>query len=357
MKNKEQILVIDDTPQEYDKIKSLLPPDYTILNEKYIKNTVSVNTFANFGTNDESTYTFIKNALSKYYKNVRMIICDLKLGSDDSGGRKVVSSIRKWDVKEDLGMPSEFSWYVKYIPLVCVSQLNKNEVDTISLSMDGCDFVSKPPTDYYNIKPSTSKGNDECLKYQKIFKSQIAQFSFLCKAKNLNYKYTIAISYNNNDNNQYFIDAIAQGLCLHYGRNRVFLDNIHTSAINSSTQKNEKLKKIYLQEAQYILVVLSPNYGLSDGTKEEWEAIGKRDDKNNCLIFIQGTSITDLQKHTLEVTLNQSWPITGNPLGITEPTFQNKTKGEIIDEYKKYYDNIKRTIIDDIVIRKIEENE
>ena len=112
---KKYILIIEDEEHHFDMLKKWGESmNYTVLPEKS-KDMISA-------TKNGTVNNFVIEQIKKHYKQIRLVLCDIKFGEDYLGGIDVVKKIR------DYKNLSPLEWTSK-IPIVGVSQyLNRAEI-------------------------------------------------------------------------------------------------------------------------------------------------------------------------------------------------------------------------------------
>lgn len=87
---KKEILLIEDDPQEFMKLKFFLEEQqYSVIPNK-IDDMIN----AMSREDGDSIEDFVKQQVKNNYSNIKLIICDIKLINDLNGGPKIVHSIR-----------------------------------------------------------------------------------------------------------------------------------------------------------------------------------------------------------------------------------------------------------------------
>lgn len=87
---KESILIIEDDPQEFEKLKKFVEEQqYEVLPHKFSDMISSMDS-----DGEGSIESFTINQIKNNYKNIRLILCDIELLKDKNGGIKVAQRIR-----------------------------------------------------------------------------------------------------------------------------------------------------------------------------------------------------------------------------------------------------------------------
>ena len=116
---------------------------------------------------------FVQKQLMKHYRDIRLILCDIKFGKDRQKGNRIVKHIREF---KDLSP----SYWTSMIPVIGMT--NYSEFDTVEHEMvaAGADFVFKKRFIFNDLNGSnykeSEKDNNEANTYRTIIDVQVEKF-------------------------------------------------------------------------------------------------------------------------------------------------------------------------------------
>lgn len=240
-----KILIIEDEYKDYEFLKEniveadLLPIDF---NEMKSQITISFN----------SACKCVTDIIKANYSDLRCIICDLRIASDDRGERIIEYIRTKLSVEE-------YPDYTKLIPIIAYTRYSDNEMPLRALEKGA------------NV--SYSKNSD--IKYLvSVINKQIKDFSFSCDKYILKKPYKVAITFSGEIRG--FSKEVAEMLAREYSVKKVFFDEFHNDKI-TGLGADEVLKRIYTSECEYVVLMISRNYTRNHWTGNvEWKAIRDR---------------------------------------------------------------------------------
>lgn len=212
---------------------------------------------------------YIAETINDHYKEIGLIICDLRINGNDSAGGQIIESIRHCQ-----GFHFNKQWYGKEVPILIVSKLvDKDKLRAYEKSSGNCFFLSK----------STAFGNEGAAILNTILRGLVEQFDEKFNKYDSKKQYKVALSFtgsNIDDGKELkirnFIGAIANTLSYYFTSERVFFD---MNQQESSNAKNtEQFVETY-NNAEYVIVFISEGYKnkKSRWSSAEWEVIKKLD--------------------------------------------------------------------------------
>ena len=115
---KKSILIIEDDPDEFKKLKDIAKEmNYDVLPHKS-KDMIS-------SMADGSINNFIINQIKENYKTIRLVLCDIQFIKDKKGGVKVVQSIRDLNGQKKIN-PSFWPLMVPIVAITTYAGLQEN---------------------------------------------------------------------------------------------------------------------------------------------------------------------------------------------------------------------------------------
>lgn len=86
-----KVLIIEDQKEDFDRVRDLLQNSYDILPNEFDEMSACIEYPQVIG---KGIADFVIQQIEKNYKDLRLILCDIKLGKDGRGGNAVIGSIR-----------------------------------------------------------------------------------------------------------------------------------------------------------------------------------------------------------------------------------------------------------------------
>lgn len=115
-----KILIIDNSRPDFMKVKAKLENDfYTVLPEAF-------NGMADcIAVGGEKLFNYVTQQIDENYKELRLIICDIKLNSNDTSGDRMVETIRKHVI-------SDFPKWTSLVPIIAITGYAISQVSIIN---------------------------------------------------------------------------------------------------------------------------------------------------------------------------------------------------------------------------------
>ena len=286
--DKKSVFIIEDEESDYKEIKfkivpagliSLLDKDDPSSDGLSDKETESLNKFKSTETGSlRRSMDYIAQIIKENYKEIRLIICDLRINSDDNAGSQIIEMIRKNHIPD-----FNRDWYCEDIPIVIISKLiDQEKLKAYEKSSGNCFFLSKDTA-------FTSEGSGLL---RSIVYRLSEQFNDKYAKNDSEKKYKVALSFTNDNvvedgkilKIRNFIHEVAKGLYAKYSQEKVFFD------MDQQEESNGKDVNYFTDNynnAEYVLVFVSEGYKnkKSRWSTAEWEVIKNLDLKNK-VIFV-----------------------------------------------------------------------
>lgn len=187
IKRNKKVLIIDDTPEDFKFLKEwaesmnfiVLPADdkgFDTSGKTIIKGHEKI--ISAIKSND--ICNFVTKQIDANYKNIELILCDIMLGSNYSGGNEVVKHIRNHKVKN-------FPEWTSRVPIYGVTQYEALLSDIIK---DGAD-------DVFTKTQLKNKNHEKSIR-RKISKS-VEEFEKYCTKKEIVNNKKVFIVHGHND--------------------------------------------------------------------------------------------------------------------------------------------------------------
>ena len=122
-----KILIIEDLRSDFEKMRNMLAGTYIVLPEKYEEMSACIEYPDKV---NKSIDEFVKQQIDENYKDLRLILCDIKFIKDMRGGNKVIKAIRNHNI------PDAPNW-TSFVPVVAVTKYAHRQESIIA---DGADF-------------------------------------------------------------------------------------------------------------------------------------------------------------------------------------------------------------------------
>lgn len=126
---KTKVLVIEDEPNQFEQIKSWLEEfDYTVLPEDFgdMARALDVHDIKHF----------VQFQLMEHYRDIGLILCDIKFGDDREKGNKIVKYIREFkDLSPD--------YWTSIVPIIGMTNYADTETHEEGIIQHGADFSFK----------------------------------------------------------------------------------------------------------------------------------------------------------------------------------------------------------------------
>lgn len=154
---KTKVLVIEDEPKHFEQIKSWLEEfDYTVLPEDFGDMAKALDI--------HGIKHFVQFQLMEHYRDIGLILCDIKFGDDREKGNKIVKDIREF---KDL---YPYYW-TSIVPIIGMT--NYADTDTIEegIIQHGADFSFKKKI-IFNVLEEIKKENEDKNKGKKKSKNK-----------------------------------------------------------------------------------------------------------------------------------------------------------------------------------------
>ena len=214
---------------------------------------------------------YFKRLLEENSTDIRVIVCDLRLGDDVGGGAKIISWIR--DTKTNgINLPAD---YLQYIPIIgYTSATNSKEAERIQAVAAMANVCL--------VKDTVAISSKE--KKDIVLTGHIAQYLeyFQCLYEFLIYRKTfkVALSFTGRNNtilHREFVEEIAHHLYSCYTKKRVFYDVDMLDSGYTVGMTKDEFTELYNKECEYIIVLVSEDYATEDNPWTQYEWVGIHD--------------------------------------------------------------------------------
>lgn len=128
-----KILIIEDSRSDFEKMRRLLGGTYHVLPERFEEMSACIE-YPN--KVDKSIAEFVEQQIDDSYREIGLILCDIKFGDDIRGGNKVVKAIRNHKIPD----APNWTWFV---PIIAVTNYADRQEYIIA---DGADFLLNKKT-------------------------------------------------------------------------------------------------------------------------------------------------------------------------------------------------------------------
>ena len=181
LKKNKKVLIIDDSPKDFNFLKewaesmnfSVLPADDGKTMDKGHEKMIAA-----IKSND--ICNFVTKQIDSNYKNIELILCDIMLGSNYSGGNEVVKRIRGHIVKK-------FPDWTSHVPIYGVTQYE----DLLS------DIINDDADDVFTKTQLKNKAHEKSIR-KKIVKS-VEEFEKYCSKMEIVNNKKVFIVHGHND--------------------------------------------------------------------------------------------------------------------------------------------------------------
>lgn len=297
---KTKILVIENSDEDFKKIIDNFP-GYEFLPSNFASSKQTITTSA------AKACVHISDIIKENYTELRCIICDLRI-VDYNRGQQIIKYIRSQLSIED------YPYFAKLIPIIAYSKYTDNDMPQKALS-NGANvaYNKNSPIEYLNC----------------VVRKQVEDFSLLCDNFILKKPYKVGITFCGKDTRP-FVQKMATELAIKYSKDKVFFDEFHNDKI-VGLDADKVLQKIYTQQSEYIILLISKNYKRNHWTGNvEWKAIKEKliPLRNNVIIPV----LCDTKIRIDDLNLNKDIVIRviNNNLGQ-----QNLTESEVVNKIIK----------------------
>lgn len=123
-----KILIIEDLKSDFEKMRRLLGGAYGVLPERFEEMSACIEYPDKV---NKSIDEFVEQQIDENYKDIWLIICDIRFADDIRGGNKVVKAIRKHKI------PDAPNWTL-FVPIIAVTKYADRQEFIIA---DGADFL------------------------------------------------------------------------------------------------------------------------------------------------------------------------------------------------------------------------
>lgn len=279
VKPKYKVLVIEDEKDSMNCVKRSLPDNCEILPEIESKFYSLCKKGLDGSLAGQSFKENIKDLIEKNFRELRAIVCDLKLGETEDAGERVIEWIRSAE-SNGIDVRSDF---LKFIPIIIYTHETATKPKQRSEALSrGANTILIKKDDVVSRKDRIDVDLQNVLKKDiEVFQCLYEHYIFNGEEK----KYKVALSFTGREENakgteehRDFVREIAKSLYGHFTKTNVFYDE--DQGINGWTK--EKFEEHYANDCKYIFVCLSDNYAKksSPWTQKEWDGIKRYCEKN-----------------------------------------------------------------------------
>ena len=174
---KTKVLIIEDEPDHFYAIKQWLANlGYGVIPEEFNEMRMAIDDDFGFGINE-----FVQKQLRKHYRDIGLILCDIKFGNDSIKGIRIVKHIRDFNNLSP-------SYWTTIVPIICMTNYADLDMLEDSILIAGADFVFSKTVIFNGLKRLNN--NNEAITYRTIINTQIEKFQ-----KNLKIFYPRGLEY------------------------------------------------------------------------------------------------------------------------------------------------------------------
>ena len=235
---KTKVLIIDDEREHFDNIKKWLETfDYIVIPDKFDDMEKAIKRIG------PGIDTFVQKLLLKHYRDIGLILCDIKFGDDIQKGNRIVEHIREF---KELSP----SYWTSIVPIIGMTLYSADRI-TIEHEMvkAGADFIFKKWFIFNDLTDGNNGKNYEAKTYRTIIDVQVEKFE-----KNLKSIYPPE-----------YKDRIIKAKKKH--------KNHKTAFIISSFRYEDLIKRVEKTLKEYGIIPLVANIKGGRYTKPLWEDI------------------------------------------------------------------------------------
>jgi len=275
-----KVLIIEDVKSHFENIKNNIIPqgmfsifdsDGSHIGSLSEEEDMSVAKFSSTEPGAlRKSKDFIAKAIDKHYKEIGLIICDLRINDNNYAGVEIIDMIRN-----NQSLTFGKSWYGEEVPILVVSELTDMEILGAYERASGNCFV---------LSKTTAFSNNGAAILNRILYGLVKQFDEKYRQYDLIKRYKVALSFTgcnvDNDGKELkirgFIQAVAHELSKFYTTDKVFYDMNHQEGSNA---KNTTQFAETYNNAEYVVVFISEGYKhkTSRWSTAEWKVIKNLD--------------------------------------------------------------------------------
>ena len=122
-----KVLIIEDLKSDFEKMRGLLGSTYVVLPDSFDEMSACIEYPEKV---NKSIDEFVKQQIDENYKELRLILCDIRFINDMRGGNKIIKAIRKHKI---LDAPN----WTSFVPIIAVTKYAHRQESIIA---DGADF-------------------------------------------------------------------------------------------------------------------------------------------------------------------------------------------------------------------------